>query len=126
AEIMKLSGTAGHVFTLERMASLAKNAREVIERTGYNDLVTVIVSDGTLGYPGEAPYDRILVTAAAPRAPKALLDQLAEGGIMLIPIGDMHGYQVLHEITKVKGRIIQKDLCGVSFVPLIGEDGFSQ
>jgi protein-L-isoaspartate(D-aspartate) O-methyltransferase len=126
AETLKLSRTGGHVFTVERIEALALTAKAAIENAGYSEMVTVIVSDGTLGHVAEAPYDRILVTAAAPRAPQALLDQLAEGGIMLIPLGEMHGYQVLYEITKKGGKTSQKDVCGVSFVPLIGEDGFTQ
>jgi protein-L-isoaspartate(D-aspartate) O-methyltransferase len=125
AEALRLSGTGGHVYTVERIKSLADGAKDAIEKAGYGEMVTVIVSDGTLGHVTEAPYDRILVTAAAPRAPQALLDQLAEGGIMLIPVGEMHGYQVLYEITKNGEHISKKDICGVSFVPLIGDDGFS-
>ncbi len=125
AEALKLSGGGGHVYTVERIEALAQNAKESIEKAGYGDMVTVIVSDGTLGHVADAPYDRILVTAAAPQVPQALIDQLAEGGIMLIPVGDMRGYQTLFEITKKGGKISRKDICGVSFVPLIGEDGFS-
>jgi len=125
AEVLKLSGTGGHVYTIERIQSLAEVARENIAKAGYGDTVTVIVSDGTLGHAPEAPYDRILVTAAAPRVPRALADQLAEDGILLIPVGDMHGYQTLYEVTKKEGKISQKDICGVVFVPLIGTDGFS-
>ncbi|MEX2684639.1 MAG: protein-L-isoaspartate(D-aspartate) O-methyltransferase [Candidatus Sigynarchaeota archaeon] len=125
AEVLKLSGIGGHVYTVERIQSLAENAKEQLEKAGYKDMVTVIVSDGTLGYAPEAPYDRILVTAAAPRVPQALADQLAEDGILLIPVGDKHGYQTLYEVTKKEGKISQKDICGVVFVPLIGTDGFS-
>ncbi len=125
AEALKLSGTGGHVYTVERIEVLAQNAKDAIEKAGYGDMVTVIASDGTMGYATEAPYDRILVTAAAPRVPQALIDQLAEGGIMLIPVGDMRGHQTLYEVTKKGGKTFQKDICGVVFVPLIGKDGFS-
>jgi protein-L-isoaspartate(D-aspartate) O-methyltransferase len=125
AEILRLSGAGGHVYTIERIEALATRAKAVLGKLGYDDMVTVIASDGTLGYLAAAPYDRILVTAAAPREPQALVDQLAEGGLMLIPVGDMHGYQMLYQITKHGGIITRKDICGVSFVPLIGQDGFS-
>ncbi|MBN2150493.1 MAG: protein-L-isoaspartate(D-aspartate) O-methyltransferase [Candidatus Lokiarchaeota archaeon] len=126
AEVLKLSGTGGHVYTIERIEVLAQEAKDKLEKAGYKDLVTVIVSDGTLGHPAEAPYDRILVTAAAPRVPRALVNQLAEGGIMLIPVGEKSGHQTLCEVSKSGGKAAQKDVCGVVFVPLIGEDGFSK
>ncbi len=126
AEVLKISGTGGHVYTVERIEALAEEAKVKIEKAGYGNLVNVITSDGTLGHPAEAPYDRILVTAAAPHAPQALIDQLAEDGIMLIPVGEMSGHQTLYEITKHEGKASRKEVCGVVFVPLIGKDGFSK
>nr|MDO8114268.1 protein-L-isoaspartate(D-aspartate) O-methyltransferase [Candidatus Sigynarchaeota archaeon] len=125
AEMLRLSGAKGHVYTIERIAELAKRAKDVIKKLGYEDLVTIITGDGTLGYAEEAPYDRILVTAAAPRIPEALLGQLGEGGLMLIPVGEMHGCQTLYKITKTEGTIKQTEISGVAFVPLVGKDGFS-
>ena len=125
AEMMRLKNIEGHVYTIERISELADRASGVLHELGYDDIITVITGDGTIGYSQEAPYDRILVTAAAPRIPGALIDQLAEGGIMLIPVGDMHGYQVLYKITKEEGEIKKKEISGVAFVPLIGVEGFS-
>lgn len=126
AEMMRLKNVEGHVYTIERIPELADTASSVLQSLGYGEMITVITGDGTLGYAEEAPYGRILVTAAAPRVPQMLIEQLAEDdGIMLIPVGDMHGYQVLYKITKKEGKIKQTEISGVAFVPLIGVDGFS-
>jgi protein-L-isoaspartate(D-aspartate) O-methyltransferase len=84
----------------------------------------VICGDGSLGYPDEAPYDRILVTAAAPYIPQPLIEQLKSGGIFLIPVGGVHLYQTLVRIRKKDGKIFEENLGGVAFVPLIGKHGF--
>jgi protein-L-isoaspartate(D-aspartate) O-methyltransferase len=127
AEMMRLNNVEGHVYTIERISGLADSASAVLHDLGYDDIITVITGDGTIGYPQEAPYDRILVTAAAPRVPGPLVDELADdGGIMLIPVGEMHGYQVLYKITKQQGEIKKTEISGVAFVPLIGIEGFSE
>jgi len=114
----------GHVYTIEIIPRLANFARENIARAGYSDRVTVICGDGSLGYPDEAPYDRILVTAAAPKIPEPLKEQLKPGGIMVIPVGEVGFYQTLIRIRKMMdGRIIEEDLGGVAFVPLVGKYG---
>jgi len=114
----------GHVYTIERIPELAERARENLRRAGYSDRVTVIVGDGTKGYPEKAPYDRIIVTAAAPEVPAPLLDQLRPGGKMVIPIGDRYS-QVLYVVEKTrKGEIRMKPTIPVLFVPLIGEYGW--
>ncbi|MEM2961059.1 MAG: protein-L-isoaspartate O-methyltransferase, partial [Candidatus Bathyarchaeia archaeon] len=74
-------------------------------------------------YPEEAPYDRILVTAAAPSAPNPLKEQMKEGGVMVIPVGEVGFYQELLRLRKRDNRIIEEDLGGVAFVPLVGRYG---
>jgi len=114
----------GHVYTVEIIEGLAEFARKNIMRAGYGDRVTIICADGSVGYPEKAPYDRILVTAAAPAIPNPLVDQLKPGGIMLIPVGSVHFFQNLIKVTKgTDGKIRQENLGGVAFVPLRGQYG---
>jgi len=114
----------GHVYTLEVIQALADNARKTIMTAGYADRVTIISADGSKGYAEKAPYDRVIVTAAAPNVPKPLVDQLKPGGIMLIPVGSVSLFQNLIKITKgLNGKIKQENLGGVAFVPLTGEYG---
>jgi protein-L-isoaspartate(D-aspartate) O-methyltransferase len=114
----------GHVYTIERIAELAAFANQNITKTGYGDRVTVIHQDGTLGYPEEAPYDRILVAAAGPEVPKPLVEQLKNGGILLVPVGRAQFYQTLVRVRKKDGKTVEENLGGVAFVPLIGKHGF--
>ena len=128
AEIVAPSGAPrsewGHVYTVEIIEELADFARRNIIKTGYGDRVTIICSDGSMGYTEKAPYDRILVTAAAPRIPEPLLEQLKPGGIMVIPVGSAHLFQSLIKVTKgVDGKIKEENLGGVAFVPLTGRYG---
>jgi protein-L-isoaspartate(D-aspartate) O-methyltransferase len=103
---------------------LAENARRSIINAGYGDRVTISVADGSKGYPEKAPYDRIVVTAAAPSVPKPLIEQLKQGGIMLIPIGSISMFQTLIKVSKgTDGKIKEDNLGGVAFVPLTGEFG---
>lgn len=121
----KGSKNPGHVFTLERHEKLVKNARRSLEITGYGNDVTVIHGDGTLGYPEQAPYDKILVTAASPsKIPIPLRDQLKDGGILCIPAGSKNFGQNLYIIKKRKHEFKSKKITGVRFVPLIGKFGF--
>jgi len=113
----------GHVYTVEIIPRLAEFARRNIERAGYGDRVTVICGDGSQGYPKEAPYDRILVTAAAPYIPPPLKEQLKSGGILVIPVGSVGFYQTLIRVTKVDDEFYEEDLGGVAFVPLVGKHG---
>lgn len=114
----------GHVYTVEIIPELAELARKNIEGAGYGDRVTVICGDGSLGYPEEAPYDRIFVTAAAPSIPAPLKEQLRPGGIMVIPVGEVGFYQTLIRLRKLENdRIIEENLGGVAFVPLLGKYG---
>jgi len=114
----------GHVYTVEIVQGLADFARRNIMNAGYGDRATIVCADGSLGYPENAPYDRILVTAAAPDVPKPLVEQLKPNGIMLIPVGSIHFFQSLIKITKgVDGKIREESLGGVAFVPLTGRYG---
>lgn len=114
----------GHVYTVEIVQALAENARKNIRTTGYADRITIINADGSKGYAERTPYDRVIVTAAAPNVPKPLVNQLKPSGIMLIPVGSVSLFQNLIRITKdPDGKIQQKNLGGVAFVPLIGEYG---
>jgi len=116
--------TWGHVYTTEIIKDLADYARANIEKNGYADRVSIINTDGSQGYTTEAPYDRILVTAAAPDIPQPLTDQLkSDGGILLIPVGSTYYYQTLYRTTRKDTKLTREDLGGVAFVPLTGKYG---
>lgn len=108
-----------HVYTVETIKELADRARKVLESEGYTN-VTVYHRDGSYGLPEHAPYDRIMVTAAAPRVPDQLKDQLADGGVMVIPVGPAYGVQVLRQIRRVKDDFEWTDHEYVRFVPFTG------
>jgi protein-L-isoaspartate(D-aspartate) O-methyltransferase len=112
----------GHIYTIERIASLATFAEDNLKRTGYGDLVTVILGDGTKGLPDKAPFDRIFVAAGAPDVPEPLTDQLADGGRMLVPVGGRY-YQDLIKVERKGKKLIKENIGGCVFVPLIGEYG---
>lgn len=111
------------VVTIERVSELARSARDALVRTGYGD-VSVVLADGSAGLPGGAPFDRITVASVAPAVPDPLLEQLAEEGRLVIPLGPRDGPHELVLVTKGDGRIEQTTYGGVRFVPLIGEHGF--
>ena len=113
-----LSRLAREVVSIERYRTLADSARERLASLGFTN-VEVVSGDGLAGVPDSAPYDRIIVTAAAEHIPQALLDQLAEGGIMVLPLGPHHGAQVIVSLTKTKQGVARQDLIGVRFVPLL-------
>jgi protein-L-isoaspartate(D-aspartate) O-methyltransferase len=117
-----LAQLATHVYTVERHPHLAETARATLERLGYHN-VTVIIGDGSEGLEALGPFDRIIVSAAAPQIPQALLDQLAEGGRLVVPVGGPGG-QELQLLRKQGGAPIltRLDLC--RFVPLVGAQGF--
>ncbi|MGE5112285.1 MAG: protein-L-isoaspartate(D-aspartate) O-methyltransferase [Acidobacteriaceae bacterium] len=117
-----LSRLAGQIYTIERHATLAERAEEIFRHIGYQN-IHVVVGDGTRGLPDHAPYDRILVAAAAPSVPPPLLEQLNEGGRMIIPVGTSNT-QILQLLRKSHGEIFTSNLEGCRFVPLIGEGGF--
>ncbi|MCE4627185.1 MAG: protein-L-isoaspartate(D-aspartate) O-methyltransferase [Desulfurococcales archaeon] len=110
----------GHVYSIERIKALADLARRNLEKAGYSDRVTVIVGDGSKGYSDEAPYDRIIITAAAPKIPEPLVEQLKPGGRLVIPVGGVWD-QTLYLVEKtIDGRVEKKPTLPVLFVPLIG------
>ena len=116
--------TPGHVYTIEIVPGLIEFAKGNLTRSGYDDRVTLIQADGGIGLPGHAPFDRILVAAAAPSIPEPLIDQLGPGGIMLIPVGGKGFFQELMMVEKDEdGKVVQKRWGGVAFVPLTGEYG---
>lgn len=113
----------GHVWSIERVPELAEQARENLRRAGYADRVTVIAGDGTLGYPEGAPYDRIIITAAAPNIPPPLREQLKVGGRLVAPIGDRWSQRLVVLDKTERGERITEDI-EVLFVPLIGRYGW--
>ena len=126
AILAEIVGDEGHVWSIERIKELAEFAINNLRRTSYIKRVSVIVGDGTLGYEEAAPYDRIIVTAAAPRIPESLIRQLKVGGKIVIPVGDRYSQRLV-----IATKLSEKDLrieYGVPciFVPLIGKYGFSE
>jgi protein-L-isoaspartate(D-aspartate) O-methyltransferase len=114
----------GCVFTVEIIQALAETARKNIMNAGYGDRVKIVNGDGSKGYAEKAPFERVVVTAAAPSVPEPLVDQLKLGGVLLIPVGSVSLFQYLLKITKDSdGKIKQENLGGVAFVPLTGEYG---
>ena len=114
----------GHVYTLEIISALAEMARRNIMNAGYGDRVTILNVDGSKGYAEKAPYDRMVVTAAAPQIPLPMLEQLKSGGILVIPVGGPFLFQRLLRLTRrVDGEVVEENLGAVSFVPLTGEFG---
>ena len=118
-----LSHLASQVFTIERVAPLMERAREVIRDCGARN-VSFLLGDGSIGWRDYAPYDAILVSAAAPELPQPLVDQLAVGGVLLIPLGDRHE-QMLTMVTKLPDRVERRDIVPVRFVPLVGTHGWT-
>lgn len=117
-----LARLAREVFSIERFAELAERALSVLERIGVAN-VHIQVGDGTQGWPEEAPFDRILVTAAAPRIPEPLVAQLAENGLLVIPVGDENAQSLL-AYRKRNGVLQRRHLCECRFVPLVGQEGW--
>jgi protein-L-isoaspartate(D-aspartate) O-methyltransferase len=113
-----LSQLAGEVYSVERYRTLADRARETLGRLNYTN-VTVVAGDGLSGLPAHAPYDRIIVTAAAEAVPQTLVDELAEGGIMVLPLGEHSGPQRIVRLTRRKEGVTSQELIWVRFVPLL-------
>jgi protein-L-isoaspartate(D-aspartate) O-methyltransferase len=119
-----LSRVVAAVYTIERHAPLARVARERYERLGYGN-IEVLVGDGTLGWPGRAPFDGIIVTAGGSQVPASLTAQLKVGGRLVIPVGETPREQELLRITRVSAdRLEREELGPVRFVPLIGAEGW--
>jgi protein-L-isoaspartate(D-aspartate) O-methyltransferase len=116
---------ASQVVAIERHSELAKIAADRMERLGY-DNVRIVEGDGTKGCPGEGPFDAILAAASGSHVPPSWLDQLADGGRIVMPVGDPGSIQKLVKVTRGPGgKLITEDLGGVRFVPLIGEEGYA-
>lgn len=113
-----LSRLARDVVSIERYRTLADGARERLKTLGYGN-VTIIAGDGLAGAPAEAPFDRIMVTAAAEEVPETLLAQLAEGGKIVLPLGPRNGTQHIVKLTKTAGGLARQSLIAVRFVPLL-------
>ena len=117
-----LSQICEKVYTVERIDSLLVEARKVFDALHYLNILTKL-DDGTNGWPDFAPYDAIIVTAGGPKVPKPLLEQLADPGVLLIPVGD-RGVQDLRKVTKKDGQISEETIEFVRFVSLVGDHGW--
>lgn len=127
AEIVAPTGSKskGHIYTIERIPELVDFAIENLKKAGYINRVTVFTGDGSEGYKDMAPYDAILVTAAAPKVPQPLIDQLVEGGKLAIPLGSLFMYQELIVVEKLEnGKTKRHRFGSVAFVPLRGKWGW--
>jgi len=113
-----LSMLASEVYSIELHETLAKAAKSRLSALGYDNVV-VRIGDGYKGWPDAAPFDRVLLTAAPPDLPSILLDELAEDGILVAPIGSEHAGQVLYRVRKHNGNVEREDLGDVRFVPMV-------
>ena len=119
-----LAEIAYRVYTIERIRSLFVQTRKLLDKLKYHNIVMRCL-DGTTGWQDESPYDAIIVTAGSPKVPDLLIDQLAEGGRMVVPVGSQHT-QDLIKITKDSTGIRQTNLGGCRFVKLIGKYGWQE
>lgn len=119
-----LAELAAEVYSIERWEELSRRAGQVLAQLGYRN-IHLRVGDGSLGWPEAAPFDAILVTAAAPEVPMALKEQLAEGGRLVVPVGDPR-FQELLQLRRCGSLFHRRSLGGCAFVPLIGEQGWDR
>jgi protein-L-isoaspartate(D-aspartate) O-methyltransferase len=119
-----LAHLAQHVYSVERLRELSARARTVLDSLRFTN-IALLVGDGTIGWSRYAPYDAILVGAASPGVPQALLDQLAPGGRMLIPVGDRNE-QILTLFERTPEGFHREDITACTFVPLLGRFGWSE
>ncbi len=117
-----LAHLAAHVFTVERLPELSSRAGATLSQLGINN-VTTVIGDGTLGLAEHAPYDRILVTAGAPRVPTRLVDQLSPEGILVLPVGGETGQRIVR-VVRHDDRTEEESLVPCRFVKLFGQDGW--
>lgn len=117
-----LAELAREVISVERLPELASEAQTRLAELGY-DNAEIVCGDGTLGWPEKAPYDRILVTAAAPRCPQSLEEQLAEGGLLVVPVGT-RDVQNLHRVRRRGDTFESEAVIPCRFVPLLGREGW--
>lgn len=115
-----LSEITKQVYSVEIIPELARKASETLSALGYNN-VNIKTGDGYKGWPEHAPFDAIIITAAIDHIPQPLIDQLKEGGRIILPQGDPKYYQLLNIIYKIKGKLHSKTITGVRFVPMTGE-----
>jgi len=119
-----ISRIARKVIGIERVPELVRSARERLQRLGFNN-VAIVAGDGTCGWPAEAPYDAILAAASGSHVPRPLIEQLAPGGRIVMPLGGPCSVQELVKVTKQEDGVLKQiSLGGVRFVPLIGEEGW--
>jgi protein-L-isoaspartate(D-aspartate) O-methyltransferase len=119
-----LAELSARVFSIERHPALAYRANQILQKLGYKNVI-VRVMDGTLGWPDEAPFDGIIITAGAPKVPQPLVDQMAMGGRLIIPVGDRLS-QELMLVERVPEGIRKTNLGGVRFVDLVGKWGWEE
>ncbi len=124
AVLSEVVGHQGDVVSIERIPALARSARERLTELGYEN-ITVVEDDGTRGHVEGAPYDGIIVTAAAPVVPEPLIGQLGKGARLIIPVGGSWS-QELVAIEREDDGVVKRHICGCRFVPLIGEHGWDK
>lgn len=118
-----LAELAERIYSIERIRELAVNARDTLDELGYSN-IAIMTGDGTVGWSRYAPYDAILVAAAAPRVPSALVDQLAPGGKLLVPVGGRDIQQLMLVRRNRDGTTEEEAVTGCVFVPLVGRFGW--
>lgn len=118
-----LAELARETYSVERFATLAKRAQDILSELGYKN-IKIKVGDGSLGWEEVAPFDRIIITAASPKIPIPLIDQLSDNGKLILPLGESFS-QVLTLVEKKEGKLKAIDICGCVFVPLIGKHGWN-
>ncbi|MCD6085198.1 MAG: protein-L-isoaspartate O-methyltransferase [Desulfurococcales archaeon] len=124
AVLAEIVGELGHIWTIERIKELVEFAKNNLGRLSYLKRVTVIHGDGSLGYSAAAPYDRIMVTAAAPEIPGVLLKQLKIGGRLVAPVGNRYFQRLVIVTKESNGKVKQEYSIPCVFVPLVGKYGF--
>lgn len=115
-----LAAFSNEVYTVEKIPQLSESAKKRLEAKGFEN-ISFLLGDGSLGWPEHAPYDRIIVTAAASDIPKELMDQLADGGRMIIPVGSRYSQDLLAIDKSIDGKLEKTALEAVRFVPLKGK-----
>lgn len=118
-----LSELAGEIYSIERFELLAEKAQAILSGLGYKN-IKIKTGDGTLGWEEAAPFDRIIITAASPKIPLPLIEQLADNGKLILPLGESFS-QVLTLLEKKEGKLKSTDICGCVFVPLVGKYAWS-
>ncbi len=119
-----LAELAKEIYSVERIESLAKNAEALLSELGYKN-IKIKIGDGTLGWEEKAPFDKIIITAASPRIPLPLAQQLAENGKLILPLGDSFS-QVLTLVEKKADQLLRQEICSCIFVPLVGKYGWKE